>query len=1456
MNWKKTIKRIAAGVAYLSLSAFLCAILLFGVLQTDPGKEYLVRVLQRFLTEEGISIGKLTGFIPFHFQVDHFALADRHGEWLVIRRIQVQWSALRLLRGDFHFARLGAETTEMIRLPEGTAAKPTESKTGGLWPPLLQRLGLEHFFINRLTLRKAILGKQAAFAVEASMTGSSPGGILETSISIRQVEGGNATFTTDATWSPHKEDLLIRARIEEPAGGVFAEAIGFEGPLLFSLEGEGTRNKWEGSLKGRGGPFGALDSKIHLLRAKETELIFSGSFKVNRACLPDALAAWVSEEASLTFVARPEDTETVSLEQLSLKTGSIALEIRGKLDLAANRSKMDFSLVSQDLSPMRVFLDSVPSGKLTARGTLSGSPRWPRAVLDIRLENPASSGVKASGLESRWDVNPLERGDTFPSRFHITGDGRIRDLAIEKRPWVFPKSIAWSGEAEVSSGKPLLVGRLQLDSERISGALAGEIDLQRLKSALDVSLEMDDSALLADWLEYPLPFLGKTSVRGSLRIDPEETILAGSLQGKSRIIDEALPSSVPLPGKEVTYTTGFSIDREIKIILSGAQLKSAGTTLQGELALDTRRKMIQSTWELHLTDPAFLTSSLKRPLEGSIHLKGFMDGPFSKINTRLELTGENLRVDGEDFQKAFAELHFSGLPPNLSGSLSLELTWHQQPYFSEAHFNLEGSRLNFHRFSLEGSGMTLDGSLNMNLHPWFIEGDLQGKSPELSALSSMLGRTLSGSIEINSKFQIGDDRREVLLDVSGKDLGGFGGQIHSAEWHARLRGKDNAPSGTTSLKLAGLRLGDLRLSGLEVATESDGRRIAYSARIKGHYKQTLEIMTSGEVLPFSERQEIAIHRLQGSFGEMPIILIHPAILVRSQGSVTLDKFLCSLGTGRFEAGGSFKTGELRVNSRFEKLPLSAASIFWPSSLKGTASGKLALQGPPHELAGELEMQVEEVEVPQQIAPELPSASLELTAVLENHLLRSRLSVKGLTQEPFRGSLELPLDLSVTPFRLSFPPSGRLKGTLDGSMDLARLTSFLALHDQMMKGTATIALALEGTAQEPSLSGRIYAAKGAYENYRTGTIITEAEIEIEASNRDLRIKHAHMRDGEAGSITAEGWMSLDSSQAFPFRMDFTVNHSKIVRLDEATATVNGPGVFEGSLKRVTLSGQFTIESAEIQIPKRLPTKLTEVDVIEIHGKEVTVQPDRTVVENSAEKGGNLWLDFSLKIPGRAVVRGRGLESEWQGDLRVQGTTDRPELTGKLSLLRGGFDLFSKRFDLTRGFISFSGSAPPQPLLDVTGEVQAKDLLARVQIIGPIQSLEIKLTSEPPYPADEILAHLLFGRSLNQITPIQAFQLASALNTLRGSEGFDLLGRTRRLLGVDELTLGETKEKEEKPSVKVGKYVSETVYIKVESGISPETGKASVEWQVTPNITVETEVGVNASAGVGVNWRWDY
>jgi translocation and assembly module TamB len=87
-------------------------------------------------------------------------------------------------------------------------------------------------------------------------------------------------------------------------------------------------------------------------------------------------------------------------------------------------------------------------------------------------------------------------------------------------------------------------------------------------------------------------------------------------------------------------------------------------------------------------------------------------------------------------------------------------------------------------------------------------------------------------------------------------------------------------------------------------------------------------------------------------------------------------------------------------------------------------------------------------------------------------------------------------------------------------------------------------------------------------------------------------------------------------------------------------------------------------------------------------------------------------------------------------------------------------------------------------------------------------------------------------------------------------FDFMDRTRRLMGVDELNIKQSDDKNAETAVSVGKYMSDNIYVEVEKGLGANTGKASVEIELTPHISVETDVGANGESGVGVNWKWDY
>ena len=97
---------------------------------------------------------------------------------------------------------------------------------------------------------------------------------------------------------------------------------------------------------------------------------------------------------------------------------------------------------------------------------------------------------------------------------------------------------------------------------------------------------------------------------------------------------------------------------------------------------------------------------------------------------------------------------------------------------------------------------------------------------------------------------------------------------------------------------------------------------------------------------------------------------------------------------------------------------------------------------------------------------------------------------------------------------------------------------------------------------------------------------------------------------------------------------------------------------------------------------------------------------------------------------------------------------------------------------------------------------------------------------------------------------------ALNTLSGGRGLDVSGRARKMLRVDRLEVKSAGEKASETRVSAGKYLGDKLYLEVEKGVGSEPGAASVEMEITPNISVETEVGEDAQAGVGLNWKWDY
>ena len=123
-------------------------------------------------------------------------------------------------------------------------------------------------------------------------------------------------------------------------------------------------------------------------------------------------------------------------------------------------------------------------------------------------------------------------------------------------------------------------------------------------------------------------------------------------------------------------------------------------------------------------------------------------------------------------------------------------------------------------------------------------------------------------------------------------------------------------------------------------------------------------------------------------------------------------------------------------------------------------------------------------------------------------------------------------------------------------------------------------------------------------------------------------------------------------------------------------------------------------------------------------------------------------------------------------------------------------------------------------------------------------------------------MLFGKSSAKLGPIEAVQLAAAVESLARGESTieDAFSFARTLLGLDTLTVQPSSSTDQGSSLAVGRYVGDRVYIGAEQGIEQSGQAGTIEVEIAPGISIESEIGqdrVNGTQGsLGLKWKLDY
>lgn len=1401
-----------------------------------------------------MEIGPVRGVLPFDFELDRLVLGDENGPWLTMSGLHLNWSPRELLRGRIYVRELSTRQVHLERLPLRKEKKEKGPFRLPEWALTFERLKAERLAVDRLSLGKSVLGQEASFRGEANLMAALPGGEWVTALNVERTDGSKFKLSLNGTVREKGPYLILDAKGEEDPGGLLASRLGIVGPLTFSLRGEGPLEGWKGKTEVLAGKENRLQADIGLALLEELRLNAEGSVAAEPELLPEPIGVWLGSSNRFVLMGRAAKGGVFALDRLFLDTGKVSLDLSGDSDLKGQGMKGRFQIQCKDLEPLGRTLKVPVAGSVKVKGDLSGTFSRPVISLTFGSEDLAVDEVRATHLSGgvNLELSDAERLGDAPF-LRVAAKGEMAGLRLPPSVPLPERDLRWEFTVERASKGMVRVEDLTLGGEKVFLRVSGTADTTAQRGKFRVEAEGKD------WRDFIRRqrgnFAGSIHLRAEVEGNLQEESFSADMQGRVGLRNEGR-GTVAFPVKGVDYQGRVSLNQGRKLTVAQMRLSSALGDLSGKGVLDLSTGQWNGTAEVALSDLQPLSALAGVTLTGSARAKTSIRGSPAGVSLDSEVRGEEVHVAGLSLGRASVDLSVEGFSPAPGGAFHFRVREEAEGISGKARFALIGDQLSFSGVDLSGPGSShARGDLGIGLSNGLMEGEVVARCPELSFLSVLVGREMQGKAEIKATLARGETGQQARFTLLGHQLNSPPiGSASELRLQGALRDMGGKPEGTATAELKDFRRQGVHVSSMNIRAEGGVSRISFSGMAKGEAGWPFDLEAEGLFYPNQQSSFLRVDALKGHYGAVPVWLAEAAELERAKKGLSLPKAEFVVADGRLWGSGRLGPEDVDLSVKLEDLSLNPTlrPVGFPS-LEGRARVELHVKGPIEKIQGTSRVRIQGLKVSDPHLDDVPRATLEAQASLQGERLQGEVALHGLTSMPITVSGYVPFSLSLKPFSVVLPPDGKAKGRLNGEADLASLGRFMGLHDQAFGGKAVISLNMEGTVRQPSITGGLEVEKGVYENIRTGTILKDIQMKMAAQMPRLLLQEARASDGAAGTVTGEGWMDMNLEQGLPLHTTFLFKNAVLVRHDLATGKVSGRLGLEGSTRRPKLVGEIQVESAELHIPKYLASDVPELEVVEIHG------PGGDSGKGAALKraaGPGMVLDLAVKSPGRIMLRGRGLDSEWGADLRIRGTAAEPIITGDLSVVRGRFNFLDKRFNLEGGRISFNGTRPPSPFLDAKAVASAKDITVHLGLLGPVRAPEIKLSSDPPYPSDEVLSRLLFGRSVSTISPLQAIQLGQALNQMGGEETLDLLGQTRQLLKIDQLEVKQTGEGIDETSIAAGKYLVDNLYLEIEKELGPKGPKASLDWEVTPNISIETEVGSNEEAGIGINWKWDY
>ena len=429
----------------------------------------------------------------------------------------------------------------------------------------------------------------------------------------------------------------------------------------------------------------------------------------------------------------------------------------------------------------------------------------------------------------------------------------------------------------------------------------------------------------------------------------------------------------------------------------------------------------------------------------------------------------------------------------------------------------------------------------------------------------------------------------------------------------------------------------------------------------------------------------------------------------------------------------------------------------------------------------------------------------------------------------------------------------------GSAPLTVANTLLAERTAQATGILRFDMTATGSLAAPRFGGSVALAGGGFIDPQTNLRLQDISLDAALEGQQVTLRSFRAAVPAGGSITAAGTVSLAAGNP----ADMTVRFDRVRYTDgtfiattlDGQLRLLGPATGGGGV----LSGDINLGRTEISVAEALGANALEVleEVRHVNtppGVETTLRRAGLDQSRRPQATGRRGLvtDIRINAPNQIFVRGRGLDVELGGSLRVQGPTNDLAPVGEFTMRRGRLDVLGQRITFDSGSLQLVGNLDPQ--INFVAETTSNGFTAYVIVSGRVSSPEITFSSSPPLPPDEVLAQVIFNRSVSSLSAFQIAQLAAAAAELAGGGGGPgILEQLRSATGFDDLDIVTADDGE--TALRAGRYIDDNIYLDLQAETGGET-RAQINLDVTDNFTVRGSVESDGNSTLGIFFGRDY